>query len=89
MNTRKSNFNLMINNQLILVHRHWDWFLKDIHKGEIIDQPGGYGWEGARALDKSLAIFNADSYGWFATEYLWTIICSRDGGYDPPNDDAS
>ncbi|MCJ1277988.1 hypothetical protein MMC21_005802 [Puttea exsequens] len=70
----------------VLLHEytHWDWFLGSIHNGEIIDQPNGYGWEGARALDKSLAVYNADSYGWYATENFWTIICSHAGGYNAP-----
>lgn len=52
----------------------------------MIDQPNGYGWEGARALDKNLAKYNADSYGWYATELFWAIICSKDGGYDAPEE---
>lgn len=50
----------------------------------MIDQPNGYGWEGARALDKGLAKYNADSYGWYATELFWAIICVKDGGYNAP-----
>ncbi|TKA22033.1 hypothetical protein B0A50_08415 [Salinomyces thailandicus] len=71
----------------ILLHEytHWDWFLGSIHNGAVIDQSGGYGWEGARALDKSLAVYNADSYGWFATELLWATLCAVDGGYNDPH----
>jgi len=47
------------------------------------DRPAyGYGWKGARALDKSLALQNADRYDWFSTEFFWATICHRDGGYD-------
>jgi hypothetical protein len=28
-----------------------------------------------RALDKTKATNNADSYSWFATENLWTLLC--------------
>lgn len=48
------------------------------------DQPNGYGWEDARALDKNLALYNADSYGWYATELFWAVICGADGGYNAP-----
>lgn len=50
----------------------------------MIDQPGGYGWEGARALNKDLAKYNADSYGWYATETFWAIICEEPNGYNAP-----
>ena len=71
----------------ILLHEyvHWDWFVHAIHHGKVIDQPGGYGWRGARALDKSLAKYNADSYGWFATEAFWAGLCNQSGGYDDPD----
>lgn len=64
--------------------RHWDWFLGSIHGGAVIDQPGGYGWEGARALNKDLAKYNADSYGWYATETFWAILCGAPTGYNAP-----
>lgn len=48
----------------------------------MIDQANGYGWENARALDKKLAKYNADSYGRYATELFWAIICKKKGGYD-------
>lgn len=67
---------------LIHTSRHWDWFLGSLHYGEIIDQPNGYGWANARALDKTLAKYNADSYGWYATENFWAIICNKDTGYE-------
>ncbi|KAK4693902.1 hypothetical protein P7C71_g3582, partial [Lecanoromycetidae sp. Uapishka_2] len=66
----------------ILLHEytHWDWFLASIHRGEIDDQEDGYGWEAARALDKSTALYNADSYNWYATELFWAIqICTKNG----------
>lgn len=65
----------------ILLHEyvHWDWFLDDIHHGEIIDQVRGYGWEDARDLDKSKALYNADSYAWYATELFWSVPCDRPG----------
>ncbi|KAG8528663.1 uncharacterized protein KY384_006350 [Bacidia gigantensis] len=66
----------------ILLHEyaHWDWFLGSIHNGEVIDQPNGYGWKQARALNKNLALFNADSYGWYATEFFWSVICEKERG---------
>ena len=68
--------------------RHWDKLLDPLHGGEIINQPDGYGWENARDLDKSLTNFNADSYGWYATENFWAIICHKENtGYDPPDDE--
>ncbi|KAK2756849.1 hypothetical protein FQN53_008549, partial [Emmonsiellopsis sp. PD_33] len=66
----------------ILLHEymHWDWFLGSLHHGQIIDQPNGYGWENARNLDKNLAKYNADSYGWYATENLWASLCGKPDG---------
>ncbi|KAJ2997955.1 hypothetical protein NUW58_g482 [Xylaria curta] len=68
----------------ILLHEymHWDWFLGSLHNGEIIDQENGYGWENARDLDKTLAKYNADSYGWYATELFWAISCGAPNGYE-------
>jgi predicted SprT family Zn-dependent metalloprotease len=33
--------------------------------------------EEVRALDKDLAVHNADSYAWFAVETYWTTVCKR------------
>ncbi|MCJ1425510.1 hypothetical protein MMC29_003410 [Sticta canariensis] len=49
---------------------------------QVIDQDNGRGWQNARALDKNVAKYNADSYGWHATELFWAVICAKDGGYD-------
>jgi len=35
-------------------------------------------------LDRSLAIYNADSYAWYATELLWATLCSVPNGYNAP-----
>jgi hypothetical protein len=71
----------------ILLHEytHWDWLLNPIHHGQVVDQDNGYGWKGARALDKSLALYNADSYAWYATEVLWASLCNVPGGYNDPD----
>lgn len=45
-----------------------------------------YGPTGVRAMDKSQATNNADSYSWFATETLWTVLCSTQYG-DPTSAD--
>ncbi|KAK2796565.1 hypothetical protein FQN50_009510 [Emmonsiellopsis sp. PD_5] len=68
----------------ILLHEfmHWDWFLGSLHHGKITDQPKGYGWENARNLNKNLAKYNADSYGWYATENFWATLCAEPNGYD-------
>ncbi|KAL8671364.1 MAG: hypothetical protein Q9168_004146 [Polycauliona sp. 1 TL-2023] len=74
-------------------YTHWDWLLKDIIGGEIVDthrdkQASGYGLENAyHDLDKKYAVFNADSYAWYATEVLWTVLCSKE--YKAPGDDDS
>lgn len=50
------------------VRSHWDWLLKDITGGEVVDEHGplkhsGYGLEDAyHKLDKQYALLNADSY---------------------------
>ena len=48
---------------------HWDWLLKEITGGEVVDEHGtlfkssGYGLENAyKNLDKEDALLNADSY---------------------------
>ena len=51
----------------------------------MINQDNGYGWKNARALDKDLAKYNADSYGWYATETFWAIICSTPNRYNAHN----
>ncbi|KAI1179715.1 hypothetical protein F4777DRAFT_574541 [Nemania sp. FL0916] len=72
----------------VLLHEYmfWDWFLHRILHGQIRDQNSGYGWKDARALEKRMAIYNADSYCWYATELFWAIICRKKTGYDPVND---
>lgn len=48
--------------------RDWDWFLKEITGGEVVDEHGsenacGYGLENVyHRLDKKYAALNADSY---------------------------
>lgn len=49
-----------------------------------IDQK--YGPRNVTAMDKSLAIQNADSFAWFAEENYWTSFCGRKFGY--PIDDG-
>lgn len=73
----------------ILLHEYvpWDWFLQSIHHGEVEDQDQGYGWEGVRKLDKNKALYNADSYAWYATELFWSIICDRDQGFEDGDGD--
>ncbi|KAL8640178.1 MAG: hypothetical protein Q9228_002879 [Teloschistes exilis] len=67
-------------------YSHWDWFLRDIAHGSIVDQHGadeqisGYGLENAyHDLDKN--------YAWYTTEVLWSILCNKE--YKPPGDDDS
>jgi len=74
----------LLGSMLLHEYTHWDWFLTSITNGEVEDQEDGYGWEAARALDKSLAIYNADSYAWYATELLWATLCNVPGGYNAP-----
>ncbi|MDI1491411.1 MAG: hypothetical protein OHK93_002620 [Ramalina farinacea] len=73
---------------------HWDWFLKEITGGEIVDKHGddesidGYGLDNVyHNMDKKYAPLNADSYAWYATEVLWSVLCHKD--YKPPSDDDS
>ncbi|KAL8950524.1 MAG: hypothetical protein Q9222_003447 [Ikaeria aurantiellina] len=74
-------------------YTHWLWFLQEIIGGEVVDEHGeekasGYGLENAyHDLDKKYALFNADSYAWYATEVLWSVLCGKD--YEPPGDDDS
>jgi hypothetical protein len=75
----------------MLVHEyaHFD---KITHRalGEgTIDQPGGYGVEGASKLDKAKAVMNADSYAWLATELAWSVRCKRKYVYPPLDKRAS
>ena len=46
-----------------------------------------YGVFKARHMDKDKATNNADSYSWFATENLWTILCHKEY-QDPTWQDA-
>ncbi|KAL8914698.1 MAG: hypothetical protein Q9171_000711 [Xanthocarpia ochracea] len=70
---------------------HWDWLLKEITGGEIVDEHGllkssGYGLENAyKNLDKGDAVLNADSYAWYATETMWSVKCKKD--YKEPSED--
>ncbi|CAF9922468.1 MAG: hypothetical protein HETSPECPRED_005081 [Heterodermia speciosa] len=69
----------------IVVHEytHWDWFLKSIHGGEIVDTHGteeasGYGLTNVYYdLDKKYALYNADSYAWYLTEVFWSVLCAK------------
>ncbi|KAJ4420470.1 hypothetical protein N0V82_004347 [Gnomoniopsis sp. IMI 355080] len=69
---------------LLHEYTHYDAMLQDIFGGPIIDQedangePIGYGPVQVRALDKALAPFNADSYAYYASEVLWTVLCQHD-----------
>lgn len=45
---------------------------------ETTDEEYGYGSYNTRQLPKSLALYNADSYSWMATENLWNEICQVD-----------
>ncbi|KAL8826336.1 MAG: hypothetical protein Q9170_007440 [Blastenia crenularia] len=74
-------------------YTHWNWFLKDIIHGEVVDVHGveeanGYGLKHAyQELDKKYAVYNADSYAWYATEVLWSTRCKKQ--YAAPGDDGS
>ena len=69
---------------LLHEYTHYDAMLETIFGAPIIDQadangePIGYGPVQVRALDKKLAPFNADSYAYYASEVLWSIICVAD-----------
>jgi len=67
----------------ILVRQYTHW--KKLMVPPLSKETGDleYGPYGTRFdLNKSKAIDNADSYSWFATENLWTIICDKE--YLPP-----
>ncbi|KAL9033427.1 MAG: hypothetical protein Q9180_005949 [Flavoplaca navasiana] len=73
-------------------YTHWDWLLKEITGGEIVDEHGtllktsGYGLENAyKNLDKEDALLNADSYAWYATETMWSVKCKKD--FKEPSED--
>ena len=51
--------------------------------GETLDT--AYGARESRDLDRVTALLNADSYTWFATELLWTIVCNRE--FEDPTDE--
>lgn len=51
------------------------------------DDPA-YGVYDSRHMDKDEATNNADSYSWFATENLWTILCHKEY-QDPTEQDAA
>lgn len=62
-------------------YTHWKKLMVPPLSKETYDLE--YGPYGTRFnLNKSKAIDNADSYSWFATENLWTIICDKE--YLPP-----
>jgi hypothetical protein len=46
------------------------------------DHENGYGFYSSRKLDKALSTMSAESYAVFATELMWSKLCSRD--FDPP-----
>ncbi|KAK4544580.1 hypothetical protein LTR36_004152 [Oleoguttula mirabilis] len=56
------------------------------YEGENGD-PESVGPYSARNLDHGLAVTNADSYTWMATENLWSVICKNEGPYDDPTED--
>ena len=74
----------------ILLHEytHWEKLVAPPLSEETDDLAGGYGPAGVRSLDKSKATNNADSYSWFATENLWTVICQKKYG-DPTKADGN
>ncbi|KAF1352619.1 hypothetical protein BDV97DRAFT_271295, partial [Delphinella strobiligena] len=69
---------------LLHEYTHYDAMLETIFGAPIIDQadangePIGYGPVQVRALDKGLAPFNADSYAYYASEVLWSVLCGAD-----------
>ena len=71
----------------ILLHEytHWPKLVAPPLSKETDDD--AYGPYGVRQLDKNDATNNADSYSWFATENLWTIICQTDYQDPQPSDD--
>ena len=64
---------------LLHEYTHYDKLTKSIFSASIIDQDGGYGpVEVYNNLDKDLAKLNADSYVYYASEVLWSILCGAD-----------
>ncbi|ETS79551.1 hypothetical protein PFICI_09404 [Pestalotiopsis fici W106-1] len=53
---------------------------------DVTDEEDGYGPVNTRKLDKDKALYNADSYAWYATEAFWTKHCDNDYG-EPEDDD--
>lgn len=72
----------------ILLHEytHFQALVTSNNGGPLQGSTGDDAWGAfdCRNLDKSMATTNADSYAWFATEVLWTVICQTD--YQDPND---
>lgn len=73
----------------VLLHEytHWLKLVAPPLSKETDDVDDGYGPADVRALDKTLATNNADSYSWFATENMWTAICHTQYG-DPTDTDG-
>ncbi|KAK3203665.1 hypothetical protein GRF29_106g255553 [Pseudopithomyces chartarum] len=73
---------------LLHEYTHYNRMLESIFNAPIIDQEDasgndiGYGPVQVRTLDKALAKLNADSYAYFASEALWSVLCQKDYG-DP------
>ncbi|CAO2648682.1 Nn.00g079490.m01.CDS01 [Neocucurbitaria sp. VM-36] len=78
---------------LLHEYTHYNRMLESIFNAPIIDQedaagnPIGYGPVQVRTLDKTLAKLNADSYAYFASEALWTVLCQKDYGDPVPGQD--
>jgi hypothetical protein len=72
---------LMSASWLVHEYAHFDQITHRALGGQAIDQPGGYGVEGASKLDKAKALMNAGSYSWLATELAWSVRCKREFVY--------
>ncbi|KAI9667809.1 MAG: hypothetical protein M1821_000628 [Bathelium mastoideum] len=71
----------------ILLHEytHWTKLMAPPLSKETDDD--AYGPYGVRQMNKKDATNNADSYSWFATENLWTVICQTNYQDPQPSDD--
>jgi hypothetical protein len=63
-------------------YTHLPDLVKPALEGPTIDHPNGYGFYNSCKLDKSLSKTNAGNYAAFATELMWSKLCSRD--FDAP-----
>lgn len=74
----------------ILLHEytHWDHLAMPPLGARTSTYDHAYNPINTRALDKTKAIYNADSYAWFANEYFWSSTCKKLYG-DPVKGDES